>query len=54
MGGSERTGRRPVAGQLAFGARVLLGLAIVVWVLLPVDYAQPRLSWSWFLSLIHI
>jgi putative nucleotidyltransferase with HDIG domain len=54
MGGSERTGRRPVAGQLAFWARVILGVAIVVWVLLPVDYAQLRLSWSWFGPLLFM
>ena len=48
MSGSERAGRRPVAGQVAFWARVALGLAIFAWVLARVDYGGLRLSSSWF------
>ncbi|MDQ6918826.1 MAG: hypothetical protein M3Z98_05645, partial [Candidatus Dormibacteraeota bacterium] len=52
--GSERTGSRPVAGQLAFWARVSLGLAILAWVLHPVDYVLLRPSWSWFGPLLFM
>jgi len=48
MSDSARHGGRPVAGQVVFWARASLGLAIVAWVLVAVDYGQLRLSWSWF------
>ena len=54
MGGNERAGSRPVAGQVAFWARVALGLAVVGWVLARVDYGQVRLSWSWFGPLLFM
>jgi putative nucleotidyltransferase with HDIG domain len=44
----QRSAPLPAAGRLVFWGRVAVGLAIASWVLLPVDYGQLRLSWSWF------
>src|SRR3979411_136370 len=43
-----RTGGGPAAGLAAFWARVTVGLALVVWVLLPLRPEQLTPSWSWF------
>jgi putative nucleotidyltransferase with HDIG domain len=43
-----------MAGRLIFWGRVALGLAIAIWVLLPVDFGRLQLSWSWFGPLLFM
>jgi putative nucleotidyltransferase with HDIG domain len=43
-----------MAGRLIFWGRVALGLAIAIWVLLPVDFGRLHLSWSWLGPLLFM
>jgi putative nucleotidyltransferase with HDIG domain len=47
LGPGKLDERRPVAGQVVFWARVLVGVVIVAWVLYGVHYTQLMPSWSW-------